>query len=507
MNRLVKKIFSIVVVFLVASVSLLTGCSKKTQSADGSDEALVIGATAIPQSMDMVANDGAAIPQALLYNVYETLVKLDDQGNLVPGLASSWEISEDRLTYTFKLYSEARFASGAIVDADAVVTSIENARSGSKTSPTIRAQMSVISKVTAVDNQTVEILLNRPSNNWLYDMTQSGGIIIEPGNLNNMDTKTFGSGPYLLQEWKQNESVTLERNDNYWGENKPYYKTVTFKYYVDSNAMNSAMLAGDLDIVSNVAAPQALSAFDDASKYSVYEGTSTLEVILAFNHENQALSDVKVRKAINYAIDKQGFVDTVWGGKGLILGSMVPPSDPWYEDRSGDYPYDPDQARQLLNEAGYGDGLTLRLRVPTLPYATDGAQYVASQLKEVGISVVVDELEFPARWIDVVMAQTDYDMTIIAHAEPRDFVQFGNADYYWNYDNPEVAELIIEADRSTEAEMIAHMQKAAKLVSDDAAADFLFLMPNLVVTKPGLTGVPINATTLSYDVTEIRPES
>ncbi len=182
---------------------------------------------------------------------------------------------------------------------------------------------------------------------------------------------------------------------------------------------------------------------------------------------------------------------------------MVPPTDPWYEDLSGEYAFNPDKARQLLQEAG-ATGITLRLRLPSLPYATAAGPFVASQLKDVGINVVIDQLEFPASWIDTVLTKGDYDMSIVAHVEPRDIVRFANPpDYYFHYQSEKFRTLIAEADAGTSDEYIAKMKEAAKLLSDDAAADWLFLLPNLIVTKPNITGVAPNATSLSFDVTTI----
>ena len=140
-------------------------------------------------------------------------------------------------------------------------------------------------------------------------------------------------------------------------------------------------------------------------------------------------------------------MDTCWAGRGELIGSMVPPTDPWYEDLTDIAPFDPDEATRLLTEAGQTD-LTLRLRLPSLPYAESCGQVVASQLEDVGITVEVDTLEFPAVWLDDVFTNHDYDMSIVAHVEPRDIpAVFGNPDYYPGYDNPEVQDLLARGRR------------------------------------------------------------
>ncbi len=486
---------------LAAALALaLTACGPG--EAEPQDRQLVVGASVAPNSMDPSTSDAAAIPQVLLYNVYETLLKIDGDGNLQPLLASEWAVTPDGATYTFELRTQAKFASGNPVNADAVVASVKRIIDDPDVLPVLKSRMDPVETVRAVDEDTVEFVLKQPSHNWLYSMAQTAGIIYDPAGIDTITTVPAGSGPFVFDSWVQGDSVVLKRNNEYWG-TPTKLAGVTFKYYTDANAMNNAMLAGQLDIVSNVAAPQALDQFDDP-RFTILDGVTTGEIVLGFNHQTPVLQDLKVRQAINYAIDRAALRDAVWGGKGPLIGSMVPPTDPWYEDLSQRYPYDPDKARELLAEAGVGD-ISLRLRIPTLPYAPGAASYIASQLGEVGITVVVDELEFPATWIDQVMRQSNYDMTIVAHVESRDMALFADPTYYWHYDNPEFAKLVAEADAAPTAdEQIKLMKQAARMLSDDAAADWLWLLPNLVVTKADVTGVDKNAPSLSFDMTGVN---
>ena len=478
---------------------LLSGCSGgETQP---HDRQLMVGASVAPNSMDPSTNDAAAIPQALLYNVYETLLKIDGDGKLSPLLASEWQVTPDGLTYTFKLRPQARFASGTPVDAAAVVTSIERIISDPAVLPVLKTRMSPVDSIRAVDDDTVEFVLKRPSHSWLYAMAQTAGIIYDPAGLDRIASQPAGSGPFVLSQWVPGDEVVLARNPEYWGA-ASRLAGVTFKYFTDANAMNAAMLSCRLDVVSYVADPQALDQFRD-DRFKVLEGVTTAEVVLGFNHRQPALQDVRVRQAVLAGIDRAALRDAVWGGKGPLIGSMVPPTDPWYEDLSGVNTYDPDRARALLTEAGYAPGeLTLRLRVPNLPYAPPAATYIASQLAQVGITVQVDELEFPATWIEEVMRKSNYDMTIVAHVETRDIVNFANPDYYWHYNNPSFTDLVTRADAApTDREQIALLQQAARILAEDAAAGFLWLLPNLVVTKSDVEGVDANAPSLSFDLT------
>lgn len=491
------------IVLAVVTALTLAACTRPVSPEEVGRE-LNIGATTEPDGLDPITVSGAGTPFVLLYNVYETLVKLDSDGGFRPLLATEWTVSEDRLLYTFTLDGAAKFASGAPVDADAVVKSFERARSEEAT-VTISSKWAVVDTITATDAHTVQVKLKTPSNMWLFDLTGPAGIISDPTATADLNTTPAGSGPYVFSERDPGSKVQLVANKDYWG-TAARFSPVNFIFYTDANAMTTAMLSGQLDIVSNLTVPQAIGQFSDESRFKVYEGYTHGEVVLGFNHATEALSDPLVRKAINHAIDREALVKAAWGGKGELIGSMVPPMDPWYEDLSNAYPFDQAEARRLLAEAGYASGLTLRLRVPALPYAISSARFITAQLAEVGIAAKVEELEF-ASWLDQVYTAHDYDMTIVAHVEPRDLSAFAAEGNYWGYANPEFNALLRAADEGDEATQIADLKKAARLLSDDAAADWLFLLPNIVISTPEISGIQANQTNLSFDLTTLAARS
>lgn len=493
--RLVRPLAVLVALVLTVGLAACT----KAPGDSVEPKVLTVGATLEPPAMDPWANAAASIPQVMLYNVYETLVKIDGNGELKPLLAQSYDVSEDRLTYTFALQPSAKWATGDPVTAADCAESILSAQKA--TNSRVKLEMSAVASAEAKDERTLVVTLKKPSNMWLYHMASTSGMLRNPKTVGDAANATAGSGPYQLKEWSQGQSVTLERNQNYWG-TPPRFDEVVFRYFADANAENSAMLSGDIDIITNVQAPQAIDQFSDETQYQVIDGTTNAEVVLGFNHDSEPLKKLKVRQAIRYAIDRQALIDTVWNGKGKTIGSMSVPTDPWFEDLSGEYAYDPAKAKKLLAEAGYAKGLKLRLRVPTIPYSTASAQFVASQLKEVGINVVTDELEFPS-WLDQVYGKGKYDLTIVAHVEGRDLVSFANPQYYWHYDNPKYQKLIADADLATPEQQTVLLKQAAQLLSDDAAADWLFMLPNLAVVREGITGVNQNDVSLSFDVTQI----
>ncbi len=481
----------------VAAVVLVagTGCS----AGSGDDSGLAIGFTAEPASFDFTSDDGAAIPEVLLTNVYEGLVELDAEGEIQPALARDFDVSDDRRTYTFELHPDVTFSNGEPFTADDVKFSIERAQE--EWTISVADVMDVVDSVTVDSPTEVTVELNEPSNAWLYAMTTRVGAMFTPTGMDNLDSDPVGTGPYEVNDWTRGDSITLQRRDDYWGE-QPAMETVEFRYFDDENAMNNAMLTGELDVVSNVAAAESLDQFTGDDQYQVVEGTTNGEVVLALNHDRDVFSDERVRQAIAHAIDRDALLETVWAGHGEPIGSMVPPTDPWHEDLNDVHPHDPERAEELLEEADAQD-LTLDFPVPNLPYAMDTAQVVQSDLAEVGITAEIEPLEFPAVWLEDVFTGHDYDMSVIQHTEGRDMPTFGDPDYYWGYDNEEVQDLLTQADRAGEDEQHQHMAEAAELLTEDVAAVFLYLQPMLVVADSGVQGLPENRVSESFDVTAL----
>ncbi|MGP3985871.1 ABC transporter substrate-binding protein [Streptomyces sp. 3N207] len=489
------------------SCLLLASCSAGS-SADGNsngssgktNEALKVGLIAEPANLDFTKTEGAAIPQALLYNVYENLVKVDQSGKIRPALAKSWSLSKDRKTYTFQLVKDAKFSNGKPFTAEDAKFSIERVKSDWTIAT--KSQMDVVDKAQAESPTELKVTLKRPSNEWLYRMSTRIGAMFSRTGVSNLATKPVGTGPYTVKKWNRGDSITLARNESYWGR-KPNFASVTLKYFKDPTAMHNALLTGTINMIGTMQPPDALDRFKNNPKYKVTEGSTNSEVLLAFNNGSGPLKSLKARQAVRYAIDHKSLMDTCWAGRGKLIGSMVPPTDPWYQNLTKQYPYDRSKAKKLLKESGVA-GRTLRLRIPTLPYATACGTVVKSQLEQAGFKVKLDQLEFPAAWLSTVFKNADYDMSIVAHVEPRDMgTVFGSKSFYTRYDNAKFRELLKKADEGTQQEQITNMRAAARLLSKDAAADWLFLLPNLMVAEKDITGLPVNYVSESLDLTGI----
>jgi peptide/nickel transport system substrate-binding protein len=486
-----------------AAMLLVAACSAGSGSSSGSstgaNQSLSIGLVAEPASLDFTTTDGAAIPQVLLGNVYNGLVKQDETGKIVPDLAKSWTVSPDRKTYTFELVDNAKFTNGAAFTAADAVFSINRVKSDWTTS--LKAAMDVVQEAKAVSPAQLQVTLSKPSNDWLFRMTTRIGAMFSQTGVDKLATNPVGTGPYKFGSWKRGDSIVLQRNDGYWG-TKPFFNQVTLKYFKDPTALNNALLTGTINVIGTVQAPEALSQFTSNTKYQVIEGTTNGEVVLSFNNSKPVFKDLRVRQAIRMAIDHKALLDTCFAGRGKLIGSMVPPTDPWYEDLTGIAPYDQAKAKSMLQAAG-ATGATLRLRLPTLPYAVSCGQVVKSQLEQVGLKVKIDQLEFPAAWLTTVFKNADYEMSIISHVEPRDLGAVFSPKYYTRYDDPTLQQLLAAADAGDEAAQVANMKKAARRISEQAAADWLFLLPNLIVADKNLTGLPTNAIAESFDLSRL----
>ncbi|QAY69337.1 ABC transporter substrate-binding protein [Xylanimonas protaetiae] len=461
---------------------------------------VTVAVAAEPVNLDFTTTSGAAIPQLLMNNVYETLVKIDQDGAVVPLLATSWDVSEDRTRYTFHLREGVTFSDGSAFDAADVVASFDRVRTDWLNA--IKGKMDVVARTEKVDDHTVRVTLDRPSNAWLANLGTSVGAIF-PSDLDGVDLRTtaIGTGPYTILSVRPGDRIVLAGRPEYWGGPAPL-TTITVRYLSDPTAAVNALRAGDVDMLFNAASGDQVRQLDALGTFQVVEGTSTGDVLLSFNNRVPPFDDVRVRRAFAYAVDRQAVMDTASAGYGTQVVAMVTPQDPYCEDLTGVYPFDPARARALLAEAGQQD-LQVTFDVPNLAYATTAAELVASQLADVGVRVRIVTDEFPAVWLDKVFTRHDFQMSVIQHSEARDLLTVFSHDYYLGYDDSVVAPLAAAADAGSPQEYVDGMRRVARQIVDDAGGIVLYLAPTLIVADPALTGIQPNAVTESMDLTRL----
>lgn len=467
--------------------------SQHVQSVAAAD-VVTLGLPTPPASLDFTTTSGAAIPQALMGNVYEGLVRVNQDGEVEPALATSWEVLDDGRTYRFSLREGVKFSNGDTFDAETAKFSIERVQSDAWTNG-LKKGMDLVESVSVIDPLTLEVHLQTHSNSWLWRMGTLIGAMMTPNGVDDLANNPVGTGPYVVDSWAVGASLSLNVRDDYWG-TTPAHRRAVLRYFSDPVAMANAVRVGDIDAAINLQSPELLDGLREQDNLEVGVGTTNGEVLLSMNNARAPFDDVRVRQAVMFGVDRQAIVDTTWEGYGVDTGGApVAPTDPWYRAsyaQETDYPYDPERARALMEEAG-AVGTQITISVPSLAYATSASEILYSQLREIGFDVRIEQVEFPAVWIAKVHKGKDYDMSLVAHIEARDINNlFGNPDYYLGYDDALTQELLAQADSIAADEYVPTMYQAVDRIMDQAAANTLYNLPNVVIYHQGVEGIPVN---------------
>ncbi|MBN9308867.1 ABC transporter substrate-binding protein [Devosia sp.] len=446
-----------------------------------------IGSLYEPQNLDNTAGAGQGINEAFNGNVYEALFQLTDAGTVVPQLVESYSASDDGLTYTFKLKPGVTFHSGDPLTAADVKYSIE--RVTAETSKSSRKKsLSSITGIETPDDQTVVITLSARSISLPYNLSY---VWIVNDKATDITATEDGTGPYTLGEWRRGSALALARFDKYWG-TAPTNGEVVYTYFTDATALNNALLTNAVDVITSVQSPDSLAQFQGNPAYTVSNGASTTKELLAWNDRVAPFDNVKVRKALARATDKKKLLNAIWGDYGTLIGSFVPPTDPWYVDLTGVDPYDVEGAKALLAEAGYPNGFEFTLDTPDYDPHPIVAQFLQAEYAKVGVKVNINIIT-ANEWYEKIYKAHDFQATLQEHVNHRDIVFYGNPDFYWGYNNPDVVKLIADAESATsEADQVAKLTEANKLIAEDAASNLLYLYPQIVVSAANVTGYPVN---------------
>ena len=463
-------------------------------------DTLTLGMVLEPPNLDPTAGAAAAIDEVVYSNIFEGLTRFGPDGSINPGLAASWDVSEDGMTYTFHLREGVKFHDGTEMNADDVVFSLDRARAEDSTNAQ-KALFASIESVTAVDPLTVEVKLSEPNGNFLFNMAWGDAVIVAPESIDSAATSPVGTGPFVFKEWVQGDHVTITRNPDYWGE-APALAEATFKFISDPNAAFAAMMAGDVDAFPNFPAPETLAQFENNPQFKVIVGSTEGETILSTNNKAEWLSDIRVREAIAHAINRQEIIDGAMFGYGTPIGTHFAPHNPDYIDLTDLSEYDPEKSKALLAEAG-AEGITLRLMLPPPSYARRGGEIVAAQLRAVGINVEISNLEW-AQWLEQVFKGKDYDLTIVSHTEPNDINIYARPDYYFQYDNPSFQALIRELEVTSDpAARRALNHVAQRIIAQDYVNGYLFQLAKTGVANADVMGLWENAPTQANDLTGV----
>ncbi len=464
-------------------------------------QSLTIGLQLEPPHLDPTSAAAGAIDQVLYSNVFEGLTRFGSDGSVNPGLAESWNISDDGLSYTFHLREGVTFHDGTAMDADDVVFSLDRARAQDSANAQ-KALFAGIADVAAVDANTVKVTLSAANGNFLFNMAWGDAVIVAPESIENIKSQPIGTGAFMFSNWVQGDKIEVTKNPNYWG-TPAKLDTATFKFISDPTAAFAAMMAEDIDVFAGYPAPENLPQFKADARFQVLVGSTEGETILSTNNKKPPLDNVKVRKAIAHAIDRQAIIDGAMFGLGTPIGTHFAPHNPDYVDLTGNSAYNPELAKLLLAEAGLADGFTTTLKLPPPSYARRGGEIIASQLRAVGIHTEISNLEW-AQWLEQVFRGKDFGLTIISHTEPFDIGIYARPDYYFQYDNPDFQALNTKLTGETDpAKRSALLAEAQTMISNDYVNAYLFQLAVATVAKKNIVGLWENSPTQATDLTGV----
>lgn len=493
MTRMTALVRGLLLAAGVAAGAGMAGAAPRTD--------IVVGLQLEPPILDPTAGAAAAIDEVVYANVFEGLTRVGPDGSILPGLAESWTVAPDGLSWEFTLRQGVTFHDGTPFTAEDVVFSLDRAMAEGSTNAQ-KQLFEGIDEVTALGANSVEITLTEPKGSLLSNLAWGDAVIVSPLTADTNKTKPVGTGPFRFAGWTQGDRITLERYPGYWGP-APALEKVVFRFISDPTAAFAAMMAGDVDAFPNFPAPENLQQFAADPRFQVLIGSTEGETILAMNNARPPFDDIRVRQAVSAAIDRQAVIDGAMFGYGLPIGSHFAPHNPAYVDLTGFAPYDPDKARALLAEAGHADDLKPRLILPPPSYARRGGEIVAAELRAVGIEPQIINVEW-AQWLDQVFARHDFDLTIVSHTEPMDIGIYARPDYYFGSNDPVMRALVKGVDTTADPVEQAELLRAAQeRIASRYVNAFLFQLAKTGVADARLRGLWVNSPTQATDLTGV----
>ena len=491
-----RSIALLLVVCLVSAV--LSGCGdgSKTQKGQTPEDRAAANTinVALPEDLDDSLDPHktvSATTREAMFNVFEGLMKPTPEGELVCALADHYTISDDRLTYTFTLRDGVKFHNGEPVTTEDVLWSIQRCIAPEDPAIFPIEALANIADIQAADEKTITITLAEPSNEFLSYLT----LAILPRNYTEQDTAPVGTGPFKYVSRQPQVEVVLEKNGDYWGTPAQLDKVV-YKVVENSDTLLMSLQSGAIDLCAHLTSTQVAQLPED---FHVEEGTMNLVTAMYLNHKVKPLDDLRVRKALCMGVDKQGIIDLAFDGYGTAIGSSVYPAFQKYFDDSLTHYYtrDVEGAKALLAEAGYPNGLTLKMTVPSnkKPY-TDTAEVLVSQLAEIGVTLELQPVEWET-WLEETYYNRNFETTIVgvdaSNMTARALLERFVSDFrknFINYNNREYDQLFRQAQATADDAEQTELYKAmAKNLTENAANVYIQDLADLMAVRNGLDGV------------------
>lgn len=474
---------------LVLTCAMTLGFASCANSGNG--KTVTVGITQEPTTFDP-HTVVAAGDKEVIFNVYEGLYKFDANGNLVPCLATDVEVSDDCDIYTFTIRENVKFHNDADLTPADVAYSLNRAAGllPDQDGTALVSELDGIASVTVSEDNKVVVSLEAPDSEIKSYLTV--GII--PEGTTDSSSSPVGTGPFKFESYTIGQDVTLVKNDSYWMEPAKIDKVV-FKIVADLDAGLLELQNGNIDVFPHMTKDKADQLNPD--EFSIKTNGSNMVQIFALNNSVEPLNDIRVRKAINFAVSRPDLISMSMDGAGVELVAPMSPAMGSYYDTSVDgmYAQDVEKAKALLKEAGYENGFDLEITVPSdyLVHVNTAIE-LASELKAVGINATVNQVDW-GTWLSETYTNRNYQSTVIcltSNFAPYDVIQrykSDNPDNFINYSNSEVDKLIASLPgNSDDSAKVDVYHQILKLMTEDAASCYIQDPTEMVAVKNTLDG-------------------
>ena len=446
-------------------------------SAEETDKTVVrINMESEPDNLDPWLS-AASDTEAVFHNVFEGLVLFDETGALIPGLAESWDISDDGLTYTFHLRDDVTFHNGKAFSAEDVVYTYESL-SGLGGEEALSSKFKNLTSVEAVDDYTVTMTLAEADAAFL----QYTRVAVLPKGYEDQSSAPVGTGPFVFEKYVPGQMVVLEKNEDYYDESRmPKIDEAQIYIMGDDSAVLTALQSGQLD----AGIVYADSADYLTGDFTVNSSPQNMVQLFALNNSATPFDDVRVRQAFEYAVNKDQIIDGVFAGYATELYSNFSPVMSYFYN---------DELEDVMAEAGYEDGFDITITVPSnYQKHIDTAQVIAQQLKQINVNATIEPVEW-GQWLEQVYTNADYQTTVVGltgKLDPNDILGRYVSDYaknFMKYNNPDYDKLIEEAKTASDEERVELFKECQKMLTDDAAAVWICDPNAIAVTRSDLKG-------------------
>ncbi len=433
----------------------------------------------------------AADTKAVWYNIYEGLLKFNNDGSLYPALAESYKVSDDSLTYTFKLRQGVKFHNGKEFTADDCIYTLKNLAGLDGLQPR-SSRFSIVKKVYSPSPDTFVIELNKTSGAFLTLLAANP--ILQKDYEEN-ETKPNGTGPYKFVSYSLGEKVVLELNEDYYDKERAgKIKKVEFIIMPDENAIISALQSGQIDIAQRVVGDKAKML---KNKFNVISYPQNTVYEFGLNVSYPPLSDINVRRAITCAIDKKEIMNAVFDGDATeVYSHFSPVLKEFYNDQlSNVYPYNLEKAKEYMAQSNYKDGFKLSITVPSnISSRVEIAELISNMLKPLNINCEIIPIEWTT-WLDKVYLKHDHQSTIIDFAgklEPGEFFKHyysSDRSNFFQFFNAEFDSAYEKGNSTVDQKQRADLyKKCQEILTKNCPAVYLFDTNQNVVTKKNIAG-------------------